>query len=664
MADLGDLTNFMKEGSGAGPADLDWLDVSEKDYQELDRLPKQNLDVVPDLEAAWAHRDEPSTYYVPNTGAPKTMGDLSQEHGPIRLEPPEDLMVRTARMAIMASTDPMRIRHALESRFDKQAIMGAKTALASVFAERGLLGRYYIAASDFPGCHKGGKQASEFVRRFASEAKFVQAKPECQSCIHRQALTMGGDHCSVFHKQIVMDVPYSEELADEVEKLQEAKGKSVQASKANPKERIRQAFLAQSARVQAGFSGRPQQAQAPVPTGNAQEQLISVANLTKKRETDAMQKLAEQKAQPIVTMVRRELLKGRTAEEVAKALRLAFDERDLRATQAFWAPLYREAGLYGAVYSTQDSFDNCREGADFLSKHGSLVRAIVAGDKCGSCIFNKVGRCLMYGRKLVASKDSVLTPEVVAAVFDEHKMAGRLPVGSEKMAWGSTPAEALKSIHTAAMSPQPVRPGSVRSVIEQAFHGGGSREASTSDLTKRSILKSAKQYMNEGLYGEDLVTVMKSRFEIRDLIATAPELKKVLAEQGLQGIKYVDPSVYDDYGKGCKEAQRKHRSRAAVKYAKVGDKCGSCVHQTRPGFCSILDKQLVVEPPYVDKAAEQKAVLASGRATEVSYADLMNNGLSMMQEYELQHREAGVDLRPETAKIEATIEFGNQEVKL
>ena len=51
MADLGDLSGFMKDGSGAGPADLDWLDVDEESYRSTDELPKQNLDIVPELKA-------------------------------------------------------------------------------------------------------------------------------------------------------------------------------------------------------------------------------------------------------------------------------------------------------------------------------------------------------------------------------------------------------------------------------------------------------------------------------------------------------------------------------------------------------------------------------------------------------------------------------------
>jgi hypothetical protein len=658
MADLGDLTDFMKEGSGV--SNLNWLDVNEEAYREMEPVPQQNLDIAPDLLALWRHQDEPASNFVPNTGAPRTMGDLSELHGPLRTASSD--IVRTARLAIMQSTDPQKIRSVLSSRYDMTALEASKGDLATVFMERGLLGRLYIEASDFPDCSTGSKAASEFVRRYAFESKYVVAKTACGDCRHRQVMTGGASHCGVFKKEIRVEVPYSDGLASAVERQQQAKGLVVQASTGSPRERIQRAFLAEAQKAANGFSGH-QQYVPPQEQVDAHQVLIAASNLTKKRDAADRQKLAAFKARPIVALLRREMLKGRSESELGQALRLAFDLRDLEETKAEWAPIFREAGLYGAVYSTQDSFDDCREGADLLNKHASKVRAIVAGDKCGSCIFNQVNRCMMYGRKLVASADEVLTAETVAAVIDEGRIAGKLPYEASRMNWGTTPAESLKALHKAASAPLGPTTATLRSSIETAFHGNP-QVSQTSYLTKRDIVKTASQYMNEGLYGEDLLQALRGRFALVDIKAASADLKVILAEQGLQGIKYIDPTVYDDYGAGCKQAASQHRSRTAVQYLKVGGKCASCVHQTRVGYCSVINKQLVVEPPYVDKLAEQRAVLASGRSTEVSYESLMNNGLSMMQEYQLQHHEATIDLNTPTISIEASIEFGPQQVKL
>lgn len=652
--ELGDLTEFMKDGSeGEGVAKLDWLDVDEEQYRKEDALPKQNLDVAPDLKALWNHKDESPLKYVPNTGdAPRTMGDMSQRHGP--LSSPEAIM-RAARLVMMQSSDPRHIQGALTSRFDKTSLQAARTALAGVLAERGLLGGYYIDAADFPACNKGGKQASDFVRKFAPNARFLKAKDACSDCSFRQVQANGASHCSVFHKEIQLEVPYSDDLADAVEHNQEARGRGVQASQGTPRARIRLALLPTSVQPGREYSGRVQEAPKPVRV-DVKQGLIAASNLTKKRDEEDAAKLATQKARPIVAFLRREMLKGRSTGELIDALRLSFDLRDLEGTQAAWRPIFKEAGLYGTIYSTQDSFDDCRVGADHLAKHSTQIKAIVAGDKCNTCIFNKAGRCMMYGKKLVKQADEVYTPETVDQVIWEHRLAGNLPTGSDQKSWGHTSRESLKAIHFAASGPKPAQTAvNLRGIVEQGFYGQ-SRQAGTNDLTKRSILKAASQYLNEGLYGDDLQTLLQSRFEIRDLVATKDELKAVLAEQGLQGIKFIDPTAYDDYGHGCKTAGLKHRAHHAIQWVKAGDKCGSCVHQ-QGGHCSVMNKRVAVEIPYVDKLAEQRAVLASGRSTEVQYDQLMNSGLSMMAEYDLQHGDGAVNLHPLAASDDTVIEF-------
>lgn len=707
MADL-DLTQFMKDGSGSGPADLDWLDVDEQDYREMDSLPKQNLDVVPDLKALWRHQDEPASMFVPNQDLPKTMGDLGAL--PMRVAP--EVIIRTARLAIMRSTAPQAIFSALRQRFDLDSLKEARAALGSVLAERGLLGGYYIDATDFPKCAQGGP-AAHFVQRYAKDAKFVKAKTACGECQHKQVLADESERCGVFHKQVVLDVPYTEELAEAVEDSQRAKGRQVAAAhpmqieqwwegrdkafqeavaaklhlsttnnsrwndtefrrvakfyerggqdRVATQERIKKAFLAPQDGAQPTFTGRTQSK--PKVARVSLEAVQKAQQEQKTAQHIEQAKVVARQARPIVATLRKEMLKGRGRSEVIRAIKLAFDPRDLEATKEAWLPLLRQAGLYGAVYIDQPSFDDCRIGADFLAKHSSKVKAVVKGEKCGSCIFNKVARCMMYGRKLVKTAGEVLSYETVAAVLDEERIAGNLPVGAEKMEWGKTPAEALREIHAAARTPKGATTGGVRGIIEQAFRGGGNRRQATGDLTKRAIIKSARMHMNDGLYGQDLLHLLRGQFETRDLVAARNELRAALSEQGLQGIKFIDPTVYDDYGQGCKTAASKHRSRAAVKFAKVGDKCASCVYQTQPGRCSVLNKELVREPEYVDKAAEQKAILASGPSTQVEYGDLVNNGMSMITEFQLQ-QSGSIDLNPAGDDPQVSVEFGSQEVDL
>jgi len=746
MSDLGDLGDFLKEG---GVSNLDWFDVDENAYRELDKLPKQNLDIAPDLQAIWAHEDgQGPTNFVPNReGRPRTMGDLSEMHGLLRTRPEE--IAKVARFALMQSDDLGHFRQTLLNRFDKTTLQMHRDVVASILAERGVLGRLYIVASDFSGCHAGARQPIDFVRRYANGARFVLAKPECANCIHNQKSPVGKDTCSVFHKEIQIGVPYTDSLAVEVEQMQRSKGKNVQLLAAgSPKDRIRLAMLASDAPIQGpaplpkpkedvsrllrpvtevpevqpkvdlgpsrvtarelvGLALRKGSlhvadaqrlfvaianeidparldeiitktaaiADVPVPTRTYQgmgeqplaakvpenvvtEQLIAASNLTRKRDENVRQMIAAEKAKPIVETLRREMLKGRSVDELNHVLRHSFQSTDLQATRDHWVPMYREAGLYGVLYSTQDSFDDCRQGSDFLAKHNAGIKAIVRGSKCDGCIYNKIGRCLLYGKPLIANANELVTWATAEGTLQDHKAAGRIqpwtPPSSE---WGASPREALQRMHREAAFRGGPTQAQTRLDIVRAHHGAPTAQVWTSDLTKREIVKTASRYMNEGLYGPDLLAALKSRFDSRDLVATRDDLRVVLAEQGLQGIYFVDPSIYDDYGKGCDEAGRLHRSRL-VHYAKLGPRCGSCVLQTRPGFCSKLNKALVVDPPYFDKAAQQRAILSSGPSTEVPFTDLINNGLSMMAEYDLQNRPMDIAIDPVRTAQNVDIEFG------
>lgn len=685
MGDMGDIGHLFKEGS---IADLDWLDVPEGSYRKEDVLPRQNLDIKPDLEALWARDGSspvnhliPNTTNIPGAQSANTMGDLSDVHGPLRSQALE--IRKIARLALMQSSDLGRFKATMTARFDSDALLANRDVLASVLSERGLLGKLYVAAEDFPGCHNGIKNATTFVRRFAKEARFVLAGAKCADCSHNQMSPTGGSNCAVFHKQIELEVPYTEQLAQAVEQSQgfeptashlvpgpitkHANGESREVTVVMhpPKERIRLAMLNERV-VQGGVyqgQGVGKLPRAPsISQRDAAQKLVQAGDLVKSKRASAQSYM---EAQPVLSFLRREMVKGLSEAELKQGLKLSFSRDVLAKTVGQWGKLLKEAGLYGVIYSTQGSFDDCRIGADFFAKHNPSVRAIVAGDKCGSCIYSKVSTCMMYGKKLVKNASELYTAGVVEQVLQEHRTAGRLQPWSGRTAgaWGEAPREALQAIHKATTQRnQAPATASARLDNMVAYYGGTPDHVSNSQTT-REVVKQASQYMNEGLYGKDLLTVLKGRFESRDLMAAAKDLKAVLAEQGLQGIYYVDPTAYADYGKGCNKAASLHRSRN-VEFVKQGSKCGSCIHQRKAGFCSKVNKPLVVEPPYTDKRAQQREILASGNSTDIDLGGLINNGANMVAEFEMQNRGMTAEVNAPVEQISTAVEFHNGKIEL
>ena len=676
MADLGDISGFLKEGA---VNNLDWLDVNEKDYRELSDLPKQNLDFAPDLEAAWSHTGQaPSTYLIPNKDVHRTMGDLSEAHGKLASTETLAQVEKVARLAIMQSTDPAKISNALKTRFDPWTLQAAKTVLAMALQERGLLGRYYIDAKDFPNCsRKASRSEVEFVKRNAGTAKFVQAKDQCLDCIHNAKST-----CSVFHKELVLEVPYSSELASAVERSQCACGKqAVQASIQDPRERIKSAYLAGDVRVtgtvatpkpianpihQLKATVEPPKVHLPVLATQAQQNLaeqLAWAPPVEGRVASTLKNASSKKSFDICAFLRREMLKGRSEAELLQALKLSFSLDDLRATRSAWEPIYKEAGLYGIVYSTQESFDSCHEGADFIAKHNHQIKGIVSSQKCATCIYSKLSRCLVYGKPLVAKAEDLYTENTVKQALWDNKQAGRLGAGSESHQWGATPVDSLKAIYRTASVSNPQAHIPMRAYVEQAFRGN-INEYTTSGLTKREVVKTASRFLNEGLYGHQLLNALRTRFDSRDILASSNELKAAMSEQGLQGIYYIDPTIYTDYAKGCAEGARLHRARQ-IPYVKLGSKCTTCVQQAHPGFCSKYAKHLVIDPPYADKAAQQREILASGSATEIDLGSLMIHNPSSVADLVQMKSGLEIDLNPvPTKSATISVELGGATIDL
>lgn len=664
MADLGDLSGLLKEGT---LTNLDWLDVDEQSYRELDRLPKKNLDFAPELEAAWAHEDKPaSAYLVPNNQKARTMLEVGQASYADTGKAASQIM-RTARVHMMQDPDPRKLLSTLISKFGKTAVSTLRGELTQLLQERGLLGRYYMAAADFQNCHQASKPEMAFARRFASEARFVVACERCTGCVHN-----GGSTCGVFQKKIVVDVPYSPDLASQIEQVQAGRGKSVQASTATPKERIRLALLSDDVHV-GSAPGTPKPVEDPARLLNAVEapKKVHLPVLGAVQQQALQEQLAWQPtaadgktasanshrdkvAVDVVKLLSKEMLRGRSESELMQAMKLSFSLEDLRATRERWEPLFKEAGLYGTVYSTQDSFDDCHEGADFLARNASSIKGIVAGGRCQGCIHNKAARCHLYGRPLVAKAEDLYTPEVLAQTVREQRLAGR--IGSDPLP-EIEPRDALKIVHRIASAKASGAP--IRSYMT-AFAGSNVTH-STGELTKREVVKVASRFLNEGLYGSDLLAALRRRFDPRDIKAASEGLRTVLGEQGLQGIYYVDPMVYADYGRGCDEGSRLHRARV-VPYVKMGSKCATCVLQTSPGQCSKYAKPIVAEPPYSDKRAQQREILASGKATEVAIPDLFDSR-TILAQFEMQ-AEIQVDLKDILKTTDLAVELGTGQVKL
>jgi hypothetical protein len=364
------LSRMIKDSS---LVDLSWLRSRDT------VLPKQNLDTVPDLQVLWGLEDGPSERLVPNRGEPKTMGDLSTAHGKLRSSPEATIreVVRTARLAVMRTANSQEIRTALLSHHDTTSLLLAKNEVLQTLAERGLLGRLYIAAEDFPNCANRSANEIDFVHRFASTSRYLVAKTACQDCCHKH-----NNHCGVFHKQLVLDVPYTPALAESVEQSRGVRG----SAEADPKTRIRNAFLPTPP------SAPPRTSFPKVVEGSA---LISPDRLIRKD----LPRLT-----PVVRVASQLVNTGMQGNALLSSLQTKFLPAELKAEAVALRELL--ASGQGRTFidpTVYDDYGSCRTAARQFRAKTEVVR-VKQGPKCASCVHRATGTdlCSVLNKRISA----------------------------------------------------------------------------------------------------------------------------------------------------------------------------------------------------------------------------------------------------------------------
>lgn len=504
MAELGDLSGFLGEGSDypllTKEANLDWLSVSEADYRAQEILPQQNFEVMPELEKAWAEGRSSTLVPVKDYHPAKVMT------APVVIRP--EAVAKTARFALMAGQP---VVETLLRTYDKVTLRSARDLIASVMGEKGLCGPYYVLASDFEIVP--GKYDYNLIRRYATDTKYVVGKIACGcGC---------GGACNPFEKPEVSDLSevYTASHAARVEVEEAAAGKQVTAS-ANlpPRDRIRNAYLA----TKKVATDSPKPILNPVQFLAAPKKVAKVHLPMIAQERSRLASLEaqggptiEKTAFEVKELLKREILKGSSQPQLLTALKVAFSKQALRDTRDSWEPLFKEAGILGTVYSFQEAFDFCKEGADFLDQHNSPVTTIVAGLKCDGCPSNRLGHCTEYNRPLSASVEETLTPDVIAKVA-RSKFAS-IPQGDARTQ--------LRSLYlgTAPSAPR------LQAAHPQAYIAP---KTASVKIAKSALVLTAERHLAKGLSGPRLLKALQKQFDPRVIAASVEELRSVIASFG------------------------------------------------------------------------------------------------------------------------------------
>jgi hypothetical protein len=564
-----------------GVADLSWLAVDEETYRRFEALPKQNFDMIPELQHALLQEPKDT---VPSVIPlrPHTIVNPKSSTSPMGVIDSQTPIRNRTASYVMSGMDLKNIKKKLELEFSPQDLRQNVAAIKEVLAERGVLGNVYINASHFPKCAQGGDHIKS-AKSHGKRALFVLAKSDCQGCVCNN-----NGNCSSFKKRIVSSVPYDERVVGHYAAQLQMEGRQVERV-GDVKGRLQHAFL-QPARQLRGES---------VQTIRHQEKPKKV-EVTRDQIQSYINRQSAEKPQP---------LPGRAYIGYARRMMAGFDDTKVLATSTDpeLRSLVKEYGLLGHTYLDMDAIGGCRKTLAFIENRKISPDFLVRREAtCGICQDAKDGACAQLCKRhvMVPSIDSFRNSEDLGrqmfamalerAVIQKRVSHAQAANVSSNIRSNMNWVRLTSQMNLAQPPPEEEK---VYTRTAYSFHHGhsGSHTASKT-MDPNEIQRSVSHMMNSGLKGRRLVAAIKSRYTKSDLIQ-APEIGKFASENdGVQGFYFIDPTVYPDYGKSCSRGASAFRNKS-IPYIKIGSKCVGCNYQLAPGKCSKYAKELIREVP-------------------------------------------------------------------
>lgn len=524
----------------------------------------------------------------------------------------------------------------IKSSYPKEVVMACANSIKKVLSERGVFGRVYIDSKLFPKCKDG--QEKDLVRRHASKAAFIKSKRACAGCIHNSE-----GMCLSYEKELVNKVPYDsdtlkyyrsylvrEKGVDPVSLLK--KGKSV-------KEALKTAFRKESKKE------------------------IHVAE---GRGAKVLPK-AQQKFDEVVSI--EELVLDSKVAKIVLAQKNP-DLSDYKNTQTYQKYAVEEKGLFGNLYVDLNLFKgDCHKAKKFLDRCDNHAPFVISHMKCDH-FDSKTGKCVVLNRYMVEKinydSNIVASKAIDAAIQNEQitenhrkrifsKLKGMNAKNRKQVLskLGSLPKLVVTTRIDSSIEDFEVSNNALANINLNEGHNNPIR-SDKNEVLRKEIRQYTAEKMNEGYYGSDLYELLRFKFGKNSLSKAKDILKASLTEQGLQGIYYVDPSVYTS----CDDGSKIHRTRG-TRYVKEMKACKNCVANSE-GVCQKYGKEIVSEVPYLDKKAQQEEILNRNSSESLAPEDVFSYQ-SVLDQFEIDNMNLenfSIDEESKTSKIDVNVGGG------
>ena len=513
----GDITHIF----ASQVPNLDWLDVNENDYRAVERLPRQNLDIVPDLVEAWSHDSTPNNL-IPNIDKESSiLGSDLNEQDLI------NVVSKAVKERMMSGWDAKHLASWVRDNVDQRHIAVIIPTLKRIASERNLLGKVYIDATHWENCDRGEGQK---IANRSPLAKYVLGQEEkCSGCIHNQS-----DRCGIFQKKLVFDVvPYDQSLVDEYSQKLKVPGTSIISSTA--REKVREIFAYTSDEKHDINSSDLR----PIETEGSQDQ-------RERRASGLYEPPSSDFQNPKDLNLYRDLSQKMMASkggfsDVVKT-RFAFADSEALTT------LRREENLLGKVYVRPDQFHNCHTANNFFRKHHITAQYILEiPNKCQGCSFYRRGNCSLIGKEVVT--EIPYTQDVLANEIDHLVSTGKLSEKTASQLLKRSSSEPIHDILAEAHGHKEAAPEIIYSerydvkplMTDRDAVSSVVKDPSTAiPLKHRSLVQAAYRAAYRGVTGPDLKEHLVSLYGTNAIVNAGQYLKPIVRMAGLLGNVILD----------------------------------------------------------------------------------------------------------------------------
>lgn len=573
---LGDITGVLNNQS---VSDLRWLDVDPEEYRKFEALPKQNLDIIPEL-MEFRSTDEDERVPSLIVQRPITVvnsNPLESPETPSRASVTENLKKKVASY-VMMNLGSKDIEKRLTLEFSKGQLRAAASEIRSIIRERGLLGNVYINASHFPKCNMLSVEDKKFLSKYASKAKYLLSCDANCGCV-----CANKGYCSGFKKRVVSAVPYDRTtLASYVPGLKAEKrlhpddfSQGIPSSPDQIKSILQRGFS------RSAISNSPE-----LPKTIQYQRPVAKPTISEKDIAEYQARHSAVKAElppPHIVSILASLTKGRHNQAL-----LASSDLNVRLAA-------KEHGIIGHTYVDIDVMGGPKATYAFIKKNGlkpDFLVSRIAHEPSDELVQ------LKNSYQIYASRPSLNIDNVKLALQRavlQKRMDRNVAESSFRKVQLASSVDFEKIISQINLYSAPVkeRVAEYSAPKLSIYSGNTSSDIRTSPtIIPEEVRRTISHVMNTGVCGANLRRVVASRYT-KDDLDQIPEVGQALASvDGIQGFYHIDPTAYADYGKGCNIGSKTLRHNS-VRNVLACSSCTGCKLQTAPGWCSKYAKQLV-----------------------------------------------------------------------